>query len=95
MLSRMLRTICSIFAMPDLTVHLLLDPREGHLRLGGKEGAILVSALPRRDFEDRLSILRYLSEHPDRRRFQLVFLEFVLEWRGARHLGVELFARAS
>ena len=23
-------------AMPDLTVHLLLDPREGHLRLGGK-----------------------------------------------------------
>ena len=25
--------------MPDLTVHLLLDPREGHLRLGG----ILVS----------------------------------------------------
>ena len=35
--------------MPDLTVHLLLDPREGHLRLGGK-GAILVSALPRRDF---------------------------------------------
>ena len=41
-------------AMPDLTVHLLLDPREGHLRLGGKEGAILVSAFPRRDFEDRL-----------------------------------------
>ena len=40
--------------MPDLMLHLLLDPREGHLRLGGKEGAILVSALPRRDFEDRL-----------------------------------------
>jgi len=36
-------------AMPDLTVHLLFDPREGHLRFGGKEGAILVSALPRRD----------------------------------------------
>ena len=35
-------------AMPDLTVHLLLDPREGHLRLGDKEGALLVSALPRR-----------------------------------------------
>ena len=38
-------------AMPDLTVHLLFDPREGHLRFGGKEGAILVSALPRRDFD--------------------------------------------
>ena len=77
-------------AMPDLTVHLLLDPREGHLRLGGKEGAILVSALPRRDFEDRLPVLRYLPEHPDRRRFQLVLLELVLLWRGARHLDVEL-----
>ena len=43
--------------MPDLTVHLLLDPREGHLRLGGKEGAILVSTLPRRNFEDQLFIL--------------------------------------
>ena len=32
--------------MPDLTVHLLLDPREGHLRLGSKEGAVLVSAFP-------------------------------------------------
>ena len=51
-------------AMPDLTVHLLLDPREGHLRLGGKEGAILVSALPRRDFEDRLPVLRYLPKAP-------------------------------
>ena len=26
--------------MPDLTVHLLLDPREGHLRLESKEGAV-------------------------------------------------------
>ena len=67
--------------MPNLTVHLLLDPREGRLRLGGKEGAILVSALPRRNCEDRLSVLRYLSEHPGRRRFQLVFPELVLEWR--------------
>ena len=40
-------------AMPDLTVHLLLDPREGNLRLGGKVGAMLVSALPRHIFEDR------------------------------------------
>ena len=30
-------------AMPDLTVHLLFDPREGHLRFGGKEGAINVN----------------------------------------------------
>ena len=73
-------------AMPDITVHLLLDPREGHLRLGGKEGAILVSALPRRDFEDRLPVLRYLAKHPDRRRFQLVLFELVLERRGARFL---------
>ena len=29
-------------AVPDLTVHLLLDPREGHLRLGSKEGAVLI-----------------------------------------------------
>ena len=34
--------------MSDLAMHLLLDPRKGHLRLGGKEGAILISALPRR-----------------------------------------------
>ena len=27
-------------AVPDLTVHLLLDPREGHLRLESKEGAV-------------------------------------------------------
>ena len=26
----------------------------------------------------------YLPKHPDRRRFQLVLLELVLEWRGAR-----------
>ena len=60
---------------------MLFDPREGHLRLGGKKGAILVSALPRRDFEGRLPVLRYLPKHPDRRRFQLVLLELVLEWR--------------
>ena len=67
--------------MTDLTVHLLLDPRESHLWLGGKEDSILVSALPRRDFEDRLPVLLYLPKHPDRRRFQLVLLELVLEWR--------------
>ena len=38
-------------AMPDLMAYLLFGPREGHLRLGGKEGAILVSVLPRRNFD--------------------------------------------
>ena len=78
-------------AVPDLTVHLLLDPREGHLRLESKEGAVLVSAFPRRDFEDRLPVFRNLAKHPDRRCLQLILLELVLERRGARHLGVELF----
>ena len=80
-------------AMPDLAVHLLLGPREGHLRLGGKEGAILVNTLPRCDFEDRLPVLRYLPKHPDRRCFQLVLLELVLEWRGFRLLVVAPFMR--
>ena len=35
--------------MPDLTVHLLLDPGEGHLRLLCKEGAVFVSTFPCRD----------------------------------------------
>ena len=36
-------------AVPDLTVHLLLDPREGHLRLGSKEGLFWASRLSARN----------------------------------------------
>ena len=38
--------------MPDLTVHLLLDPREGHLRLGGYSSARFHAAISRIDSFD-------------------------------------------
>ena len=76
----MFRTTWST-AVTDLTMHLLLDPREGHLWFGSKEGTVLVSMLSCRKLKDRLPIGRYFPEHPDRRRHQLIHLELVPERR--------------
>ena len=78
-------------AVPDLTVHLLLDPREGHLRLESKEGAV-----PSARFHAAISrigspFFEISPNIPTVCAINSYSLSFALERRGARHLGVELF----
>ena len=72
MLSRMFRTMCSMLLCPTSRCICCLILERATCGLEAKEGAVLVSAFPRRDFEDRLPVFRNLAKHPDRRCLQLM-----------------------